>query len=126
MVKLEFSYTKIFSDNITVFLITFVTLDILIEQLLVRCLMSEALLVSPIFGAFVVTEFIMTMGAEDFQSFITSYFIEAAIVVVSRTYIGPLVERAEAATQVVVIKLSLKYRKAREMFKGVLVQQLSM
>ncbi len=37
----------------------------------------------------------MTMGADDFQSFIISYFIETGLVVVSRTYIGPLVEYLE-------------------------------
>lgn len=57
--------------------------------------MGEALLTTPLLGCFVVMEFIMTMGANDFQSFIISYFIETGLVVVSRTYIGPLVENLE-------------------------------
>lgn len=40
--------------------------DIVFEQLLVRLIMSEALLVAPLLGSFVITEFIMTMGAADF------------------------------------------------------------
>lgn len=77
--------------------------DIVIEQLLVRLIMAEALLVSPILGTFVVTEFIMTMGAEDLQSFIISYFIESTIVVVSRIFVGPWVEKLEAFTQITII-----------------------
>lgn len=43
--------------------------------------MSEAILVSPILGAFIIIEFLMTMGADDFQNFIISYFIEFGLVV---------------------------------------------
>ena len=116
MLKTEFSYTKLFAKYMTFFLVCFMVLDIFIEQLLVRVLMSEALLVAPILGTFVVTEFIMTMGAEDFRSFIVSYFIESGIVVISRVYVGPLVERGEAMTQRFVIKLAKKYVWARNMF----------
>jgi len=42
------------------------TLDIFLEQFLTRVLMSEAILVSPILGAFIIIEFLMTMGADDF------------------------------------------------------------
>ena len=85
-----------FAANITTFLIMFVALDIFIEQLLTRLVMSEALLVTPVLGTFVITEFVMTMGAEDFRAFILSYFIETVICLVNRVYIGPLVEEAEA------------------------------
>jgi len=95
MVKLEFSYTEVFGRNILAFLISFTFIDIFLEQLLTRIVMSEALLVAPILGSFVLTEFIMTMGAEDFQSFIISYFIEVGLIVSCRTYLGPLIERAE-------------------------------
>lgn len=66
MVKLEFSYSELFGKNILAFLVLFTVLDLIVEQLLTRLLMSEALLVSPILGAIVTTEFIMTMGADDF------------------------------------------------------------
>jgi hypothetical protein len=95
MYKVEFSYTKIFSNNITFFLTAFMVLDILTEQILVRQVMSEALLVSPMLGTFVVTEFIMTMGANDFRSFIISYFIEIAVQTISRVLVGPFVEKLE-------------------------------
>ena len=117
MIKLEFSYTKIFSKNIKTFLLLFMFGDIVIEQLLVRLIMAEALLVSPILGTFVVTEFIMTMGAEDLQSFIISYFIESMIVVISRIFVGPWVEKLEAVTQITIIKLSQRITWVRNMFK---------
>ena len=50
MIKLEFSYTEVFGKNILTFLVIFMILDIFIEQLLTRVIMSEALLVSPLLG----------------------------------------------------------------------------
>ena len=66
MVKLEFSYTKLYAANIILWLVIFIILDIIIEQLLVRVVFEEALLIAPVFGSFLVVEFIMTMGAESF------------------------------------------------------------
>ena len=66
MLKLEFSYTEFFGRNIYTFLILFMILDIFLEQILTRVVMSEAILVSPILGAFIIIEFLMTMGADDF------------------------------------------------------------
>ena len=87
--------------------------------------MSEALLVAPLLGAFIVTEFVMTMSAEDFQSFIISYFIESALVVCSRVYIGPLVEKIEALTQLYIIKLCQKSDYVKCIFKTTLIKQLA-
>ena len=125
MLKLEFSYTKIFSQNIKSFLLLFMVGDIVVEQFLVRLIMSEALLVSPLLGTFVIAEFIMTMGADDLRAFIISYFIETTIVVISRVYIGPWVEKLEMWTQIVTIRLSKKYKWVRDLFKDVLVKQLA-
>ena len=123
MIKLEFSYTDIFGKNILLFLILFTVFDIVIEQILTRVVMSEALLVMPILGAFVLTEFIMTMGADDFESFIVSYFIETTLVVISRTYIGPFVEYLETFTQKTVFRLSMKYPRMERLFRNVLKKQ---
>lgn len=125
MVKLEFSYTEVFGKNILAFLVLFTVGDLILEQLLTRVLMSEALLVSPILGALVSTEFIMTMGADDFQSFIMAYFTQTAIVVASRSYVGPWIERLEVRMQAFVIRLSQKYRLAEKLFKRMLVRTLS-
>lgn len=92
---------------------------------MVRLVMSEALLVSPILGSFVITEFIMTMGAEDLQSFIISFFIESGIVVLTRIVIGPWIEKMESWTQRTVIKLSLKYNFVRKIFVRILTKQLA-
>lgn len=50
MIKLEFSYTAIFGNNILIFLVAFNFMDIAIEQVLTRIIMGEALLVSPVLG----------------------------------------------------------------------------
>ena len=45
---MEYSYTKIFQNNIQYFLVMFLFIDIVNEQLLTRLIMSEALLVAPL------------------------------------------------------------------------------
>jgi len=59
------------------------------------------------------TEFVMTMGADDFRAFLLSYVIDTTIVVMNRTYLGPLVERIEALTQITFIKLAKRSQKFR-------------
>lgn len=98
MLKVEFSYTIIFSRNIGYFITGFMVLDMLIEQFLVRSFLHEALLVAPLLGTFTALEFIMTMGAEDFRAFIISYFISYTVTLTDRMFIGPLVEKIEAFT----------------------------
>ena len=124
LIKLKFSYTTIFSENIYTFLIVFMIMDIILEQLLSRVIMAETILVAPVLGAFVITEFIMTMGAEDFYNFIVSYFIETSLVVSGRIYIGPAVERIEFYSQRFAIWLSLKFDFAEKIFRKILRRQL--
>ena len=125
MIKLEFSYKKMFSQNIKLFLLLFMGFDIILENIMVRLVMSEALLVSPIICTFVITEFIMTMGAEDLKAFVISYFIEQSIVVFSRIYIGPWIELLESVTQRVTIRLAMKYEIFKKCFKNILTKQLA-
>jgi len=67
----------------------------------------------------------MTMGANDFKAFLLSYCIDTTIVVVNRTYVGPLVERIEAITQVTSIKLSKKSNYFKSLFRNILVKQMA-
>lgn len=66
MLKLEFSYTDAFGNNIIMFQIFFTFLDIFIEQLITRIIMGEALMATPLLSVFTSLEFVMTMGANDF------------------------------------------------------------
>ena len=93
LVKIELAYTEVFQNNIILFLIMLMMLDIIFEQILVRLIMGEALLVSPINGAFVFSELIMTLGAKNFQSFMLSFCVETTVMVVTRIYIDPFIER---------------------------------
>jgi hypothetical protein len=67
---------------------------------------------------------VMTMGADDFQSFIFSYFAEVAIALTMRTYVGPLVEKVELFTQTSVIRLSQRFKFVEKIFKNILTRQL--
>lgn len=73
----------------------FMLVDIALENILVRVVMSEAILVSPILGSFSVIEFIMSMGANNFENFLISYFIETGLQVAGKIYIEPAVEKLE-------------------------------
>ena len=48
MIKLEFSYSTTFGTNIIAFQIIFAGLDIIIEQVLTRLIMGEALMTAPL------------------------------------------------------------------------------
>jgi hypothetical protein len=71
------------------------------------------------------TEFVMTMGADDFKAFLLSYVVDTSIVVLNRTYIGPVVERIEALTQITSIKLAKKSATFRGYLKSILVRQMA-
>lgn len=100
-------------------------LDIILEQIFQRLILQEALLVSPLLGTFVVTEFIMTMGAEDLRAFINSYLIESTIVMLTRIYIGPFIEYLELLTQQTLIKLSRRFQFVASCCERTLSKQLA-
>jgi hypothetical protein len=74
--------------------------------------------------SFIVSEFIMTLGARNFQDFIFSYYIESTLIIVGRIYIDPLVEKLEHWAQRAAIYLSRKYRIFDSIFKNIIKRQL--
>ena len=124
MLKIQFSYTQTFLGNIYTFLIVFMITYIILEQILTRIVKSESFLVTPILAAFNVIEFVMTMGAVDFQSFIISFFIETTLTVAGWIYIGPAVEKTELYSQKLTIWLSLKFRFFERICRKTLRRQL--
>ena len=120
MIKLELSYESFFSSHILYFLMGFTILDVFIDHILNKLIMGEALLVSPLLSSFIVTEFVMTMGANSFETFVISYFVETGLVVVSRTYVTPFMERMEMYLFRAVIKLAQRYRLFRWLFENLL------
>ena len=118
MLKLQFSYTQTFRDNIYTFLVCFMITDMILEQILTRVVMAESLLVTPILGAFNVVEFVVTMGSVDFQGFVIAFILETALAVAGRIYIGPAVEKIEFYTQKLTIWLSLRFRIFERMCRG--------
>ena len=86
--------------------------------------MSESLLVTLILAVFNVIEFVMKIGAVDFQSFVIFFFIETALAVAGRVYIGPAVEKIELYSQKLTIWLSLKFRFFERILRKTLRRQL--
>ena len=66
----------------------------------------------------------MTMGANDFQSFIFSYFAEVALSIATRTYVGPLWEKLELFSQRMAILLSQRFKFFENLFRNILKRQL--
>lgn len=106
LVKLEFSYSVFFSKNLMMFLLIFQVGDIVMEQLLLRVFMSEALLIQPIVASMAVIQFIITMGAEDFSTFVSAYFLQTSMMILCRAYIGPWIEILEHMLQDLIVWLA--------------------
>jgi hypothetical protein len=122
--KLEFSYTRMFGRNLQICLIFFAVFDLIVEQLLTRIFMSEALLISPILGAVVTSEFVTTLGSQNFQEFILAYFMQIFIQILSRTYMGPTLEKIELFVQRQIVEYARTHDWAEKAFKRFLVRHL--
>ena len=87
---------------------------------------SDLILANDVYHCRVFTslEFIMTMGANDFQQFIFSYFAEIGLTIVMRTYVGPLVEKLELLTQKIAIYLSQKSMFVQNLTRNILKREL--
>jgi len=55
--------------------------------------MRENLLIAPLMVVVEITEIMITMGADDFTDFVTSYFVEFLIMCIERLYIDPACKR---------------------------------
>ena len=62
----EFSYTDAFSEYVFIFLVIFKILQMFIDVFLSHAL-KDTLLVSPLIVSITLTEFLVTMGADNFQ-----------------------------------------------------------
>lgn len=103
-------------------MIIFMMFDIILEQILVRSILQEALLVAPLLGSFTIVEFIMTMGANDLKAFIFSYFISFTVTMTDRIFLAPFVEKIEAWTQRLFIFLAQKSRFFNWLFRNILIK----
>merc|ERR1711871_1930914 len=84
----EFSYSPIFSANIYLFIFVLKFMQMLTDQLMATYL-REVLLISPIMVAIEITEIMVTMGAENFVDFITSYIVELVVMAFERLAFDP-------------------------------------
>ena len=123
-ILLEFSCTDLFQNNIIIFLVAFVFLEIILEQILNRLVLDEELLVSPIMGAFVVCQFLMTLGATSFLNFLICYYIDTIIMFIGRIYVDPLVEKLEHLIQRIALYLVSKSQWIESLLRNVLRNEL--
>lgn len=124
--KMELSYSKVFTDNILVFLFFFQVSDIMINILLSRFILNEALLVSPFLASLALNEIIMTIAADTFTSFIQCYLFWLGILIFQRLYMMPFIEYLETKLQQFAIYLMKRFVLAERLFKHTILNQLEM
>eukprot|EP01022_Parablepharisma_sp_SALTPOND_P014603 TRINITY_DN20009_c0_g2_i2.p1 TRINITY_DN20009_c0_g2~~TRINITY_DN20009_c0_g2_i2.p1 ORF type:complete len:2825 (-),score=233.62 TRINITY_DN20009_c0_g2_i2:4128-12602(-) len=124
LIELEFSYTSIFRNNIGIFLTVFMLHDLALERLLTNVVLGEALLVTPIMGAFVLIHLIMILTSGDFEGYLYSYFIQSTVLVIARIYLNPVLERIESWVLKLTIYLSQKSAFFQKLFRKVLIRNL--
>lgn len=61
-------------------------------DLIIGNFMKEALLVAPLGAAMGIVQTLITLGSEDFADFLLAYSIEFGLMLLERTYIGPLID----------------------------------
>ena len=89
LMVLEFSFSRFFAQNALVFMMLFKVVWIYMESWLLKAL-NEKLIALPFECALQTAQFVMTLGAEGFISFITSFVVELLIMIVKRVAMDPI------------------------------------
>lgn len=89
IVTINFSFSDIFGAYIWYAIIILKLLGILLDWILEKA-MDQALLLGPLSISYGVVVGLVTFGADDFLDFIDAYFIEFAMMLFERTYLGNL------------------------------------
>ena len=89
LMVLEFSFSRFFAQNALVFMMLFKVVWIYMESWLLKAL-NEKLIALPFECALQTAQFVMTLGAEGFISFITNFVVELVIMIVKRVAMDPI------------------------------------
>ena len=89
LMVLEFSFSRFFAQNALVFMMLFKVVWIYMESWLLKAL-NEKLIALPFECALQTSQFVMTLGAEGFIQFITSFVVELLIMIVKRVAMDPI------------------------------------
>lgn len=89
IIIINFSFSDMFGDYIWYAIIFMKLFGILIDWALEKA-MDQALLLGPLSITYGVIVGLVTFGADDFLDFIDAYFIEYAMMLFERTYLGNL------------------------------------
>lgn len=92
LIKLEFSYSTIYGENLYLFVIAYGIFDFIFEEITLKILLKEALLVSPLISVNKIVAFLCILGANDFGSFLCAYLIKLSLKLFIRLYITPILD----------------------------------
>jgi hypothetical protein len=91
MFVIEFSYADIFGEEIWFIIVGMKFAGIFLEIYL-RKQMQEVLLVIPMITAVNIVTFVVTLGADSFTDFVSSYFIEFGMMIVERIHLDSIMD----------------------------------
>jgi hypothetical protein len=112
---IQLSFWADFGTYIWYFIVTLKIVNILGDMAL-EAVLRESLLVSPLSAAMAITQGMVTLGASDFQDFVTGFAMDLALGMGEAVYLGPVLDslvegavgRVQAASAWVRRKLSRK------------------
>jgi hypothetical protein len=123
-IKLEISYSKVFSDNIFMFQVGFCTVDIFLYQLFSRIILDEALLIVPILTSLFINRAILMLASPNFTIFMECYVVNFGFIIFERLYLNPFIEVIEQKLQLCTALLVTRFRLFNYFFGESLKQQL--
>lgn len=110
IIIINFSFSDMFGDLIWYMIILMKLFGIIVDWMLEKA-MDQALLLGPLQITYGVVGGLVTFGADDFLGFIDAYFIEYAMMLFERTYLGNL---AGSFFDYIGHEIPLKVAKARK------------
>jgi Flp pilus assembly protein TadB len=124
--KLELSYSDTFTSNIIGFLVIFLLIDMLLEYILQRFVIGEALLVAPNIASMSAINIFISMAAKDFSDFLVSYSILVSFLIFTRLYFKPFSQWASQQFQKFSIYLMARSTFFERLLKQLIERQLTM
>ena len=123
-IRLEFSYSEAFKQNIFGFLFGFMILDIVLYHLLSRLIFGELLLVSPFYTCLSTNKLVISLASENFIQFLQYFLFTTGLVLFQRIYFNPFLEYLSSKFEEFSVKLVSRYAFAERLFRSAILKRL--
>jgi hypothetical protein len=92
LMKLEFSYTDTFGDNLYLFIVLQNIYDVVYHEICLEFIFKEALVSVPLYCLSKLISFLTFLGANKFKEFILCYILIFLIRIISNIYLQPVLD----------------------------------